>query len=666
MATEQFCLRWNDFHANITSAFSDIRDDDDFLDVTLVCDGDIVRAHKLVLSACSPLFRVMLKKNSHPQPMIFLRGIRFPDMVAILNFMYHGEVNVNQEDLQMFLAAAEELRIKGLSQASNDSKLEKLDNSVPKIKQASGGSNTNSTSSVGQPPAKKPRESSPGISPVSTPVSAKSPAGPDDDEPEPPQLSVKREFAMSQGKNSAGDNLAEDDDSQQSNLLDCLVQAQQTFAFQQQAAVAAGTKTPGFENNINNFSPQHIMQGAAAGAGQIGQMTSSQGDKDFLGRGSGSPAPNMKFGPSGGLPYEMHRLGGRNEDGLAHVVVMKTFRGWHCPHCSYISPSQKGNLKVHILNRHANPGESFGCMFCGKHLSSRSSLQVHISQVHREQQKAKRMIEERLKITNLEERLKTEMSGGVMGNEIGATAEALRMAMQQEDRMKLEMGNIKNMESMLGNAGMSRMLQMMESDSKNFGGLALQNPSGFESGPASSSGSLPQSPKNSGHEQSPGYSPGASQSHQNTEGNNLQITYQTPPTNNSAPTHAPTHQPNHPTNHTPNHPSVHPPQMQQIRRDVELTKVTGNEANLHYQREIGSHHNMSEYRKETDDEDEDDDDDMNDAVAVYPKDMSGDNQMGYRKEMAMEVPMLYPQSPMTGGVHPHPQSHIQPPMTGSE
>ena len=102
------------------------------------------------------------------------------------------------------------------------------------------------------------------------------------------------------------------------------------------------------------------------------------------------------------------------QDGLANVVVMKTFRGWHCPHCSYISPSQKGNLKVHILNRcdnntgqqlsllsvtvqfshdivfrHASPGESFGCMFCGKHLSSRSSLQVHISQVHREEQKVR-------------------------------------------------------------------------------------------------------------------------------------------------------------------------------------------------------------------------------------------------------------------------------------
>ena len=81
-------------------------------------------------------------------------------MVAILNFMYHGEVNVNQEDLQNFLAAAEELRIKGLSEASSaDAKLEKLEQStVPKMKQNSGGPG------YGQPPSKKPRESSPGIS----------------------------------------------------------------------------------------------------------------------------------------------------------------------------------------------------------------------------------------------------------------------------------------------------------------------------------------------------------------------------------------------------------------------------------------------------------------------------------------------------------------------
>ena len=61
--------------------------------------------------------------------------------------------------------------------------------------------------------------------------------------------------------------------------------------------------------------------------------------------------------------------------------------------------------------------------------------------MHREQQKAKRMLEERLKITTLEERLKTEMTaaGGQLSLEMGAgmgTAEALRQAMQHEDRMR--------------------------------------------------------------------------------------------------------------------------------------------------------------------------------------------------------------------------------------
>ena len=56
----------------------------------------------------------------------------------------------------------------------------------------------------------------------------------------------------------------------------------------------------------------------------------------------------------------------------AHIEPAR--QSWGINHCLY--------SQVHILNRHASPGESFGCMFCGKHLSSRSSLQVHISQVY--------------------------------------------------------------------------------------------------------------------------------------------------------------------------------------------------------------------------------------------------------------------------------------------
>ena len=115
-SAEKFCLRWNDFETNISSAFKQIREDKDFFDVTLACDDDQLEAHKVILSACSPFFRTILKRNRHDHPLLYLKGIKYTDLVAILNFMYHGEVNVAQEDLNSFLAIAEDLKIKGLTQ----------------------------------------------------------------------------------------------------------------------------------------------------------------------------------------------------------------------------------------------------------------------------------------------------------------------------------------------------------------------------------------------------------------------------------------------------------------------------------------------------------------------------------------------------------------------
>lgn len=58
---QQFCLRWNNFQANITSQFEALRDDEDFVDVTFACDGRRLQAHKVVLSACSPYFKELFK-----------------------------------------------------------------------------------------------------------------------------------------------------------------------------------------------------------------------------------------------------------------------------------------------------------------------------------------------------------------------------------------------------------------------------------------------------------------------------------------------------------------------------------------------------------------------------------------------------------------------------
>jgi len=119
MGTEKFCLRWNDFESNISSAFRELRDDKDFFDITLACEDEQIQAHKIILSACSPFFRNILRRNIHQHPLLYLKGVKYTDLQSVLNFMYHGEVNVAQEELNSFLAVAEDLRVKGLTQSNS-------------------------------------------------------------------------------------------------------------------------------------------------------------------------------------------------------------------------------------------------------------------------------------------------------------------------------------------------------------------------------------------------------------------------------------------------------------------------------------------------------------------------------------------------------------------
>jgi len=117
---EQYCLRWKDFEQNIARSFQNLREEKDFFDVTLVCE-DIkqVEAHKVVLSSCSPFFRNILKRNPHEHPLIYLKGVKYKELQYILEFMYHGEVNITNEDLNEFLTISQELQIKGLAECVN-------------------------------------------------------------------------------------------------------------------------------------------------------------------------------------------------------------------------------------------------------------------------------------------------------------------------------------------------------------------------------------------------------------------------------------------------------------------------------------------------------------------------------------------------------------------
>ncbi|XP_068621406.1 protein abrupt-like [Battus philenor] len=111
----QFSLRWNNYVSHVTEAFNELRFSNDLVDVTLCCDGGKIRAHKMLLSACSNYFKQIFKENPCQHPVIIFRNVKFDDLNAIINFMYHGEVNIFQEQLESFLITAELLEVKGLT-----------------------------------------------------------------------------------------------------------------------------------------------------------------------------------------------------------------------------------------------------------------------------------------------------------------------------------------------------------------------------------------------------------------------------------------------------------------------------------------------------------------------------------------------------------------------
>ncbi|XP_058064429.1 modifier of mdg4-like isoform X2 [Anopheles bellator] len=120
MSPQQFSLRWNNYTNYIAGAFDALRYEEDFVDVTLCCEGRKIRAHKILLSACSPYFKEVFKENPCQHPVIIFKNVRHSDLMSIVEFMYQGEVSVAQDQLPSFLHTAELLSIRGLTDSSNE------------------------------------------------------------------------------------------------------------------------------------------------------------------------------------------------------------------------------------------------------------------------------------------------------------------------------------------------------------------------------------------------------------------------------------------------------------------------------------------------------------------------------------------------------------------
>ena len=121
---EAFCLKWNDFSESFSSSLGSQLHCRDLQDVTLQCGSQALQCHRLVLATCSEWFSGVFRALSQSQgqqavkhPVIVMWDASARDMALVLDFMYNGVVNVKQENLNTFLALAERLSVRGLTQA---------------------------------------------------------------------------------------------------------------------------------------------------------------------------------------------------------------------------------------------------------------------------------------------------------------------------------------------------------------------------------------------------------------------------------------------------------------------------------------------------------------------------------------------------------------------
>lgn len=120
---DKYCLKWSEFEANIRDSFRKLRNEQSFFDVTLATDdGHQIQAHKLILSAGSNFFSDIFKKNDHTNMLIYLRGIKHTELEHITDFLYEGETSIAHEGLNRFLETAQELKVKGLQNLSEQKK----------------------------------------------------------------------------------------------------------------------------------------------------------------------------------------------------------------------------------------------------------------------------------------------------------------------------------------------------------------------------------------------------------------------------------------------------------------------------------------------------------------------------------------------------------------
>lgn len=147
---DQYLLSWNNFYGNMCRGFHSLQKDEKMVDVTIAAGGKIFKAHKLVLSVCSPYFQKIFLEHPSNHPILFMTDVHSNYMAGLLDFMYSGQVNVKYEDLPNFLKVAEAMQIKGLHNESTSTEPEADSNNNKRDMKNNNNNNSSSAQNQNQ------------------------------------------------------------------------------------------------------------------------------------------------------------------------------------------------------------------------------------------------------------------------------------------------------------------------------------------------------------------------------------------------------------------------------------------------------------------------------------------------------------------------------------
>lgn len=339
---EMFLLHFNSFESNISSTWQSLHRDNDFSDVTIACDDNPnhqIQAHKIILSSFSPVFNHLLRISPGKKPLLYLRGVKYDELVDMMDYIYKGEVNIVTEELNNFIALAQDLKIKGLTEDMPTNVELILSNSNPRIKYPHAETETIDLSkSPPKSPEKRKR-----ISPVK--------------EEKNPTTSIKNEddcpvFKMDLSASVSGDIVEEE--------------KYETFPPHMTTITNEDKEITEEDEEIGMLAWEESM---------LSQEEDENDDRRCKKKQSNSPRQDVALYTCEHCNYKTPRKYNLQQ----HVGSMHEGVRYSCEQCNFKTP-RRYNLDQHIKSMHE--GVRYKCDHCEYVATKKAYLKIHVAKKH--------------------------------------------------------------------------------------------------------------------------------------------------------------------------------------------------------------------------------------------------------------------------------------------